>query len=95
MSLHQLIHWSPAQIAVFRRQILRESVLTFSRHWTQETGEAVSPRSVEGWESMSRPRRPAYFVRCQFSAAFRHLATHPNNRHLWQLLPANPDTHTP
>ena len=90
MSINVLIHWSPLQIQVFRREILRESTSAFAAHWTQESGKGVTSRAVESWESMSRPKRPAYFLRCQLSSAFRGLASHKNNRHLWQILPPNP-----
>ena len=90
MSINVLITWSPIQVQVFRREILRESVHAFAAHWTFENGTGVSSRAVESWESLSRPKRPAYFVRCQMSAAFRHLCAHKNNKHLWQVLPPNP-----
>jgi len=91
MSINVLIHWSPLQIQVFRREILRESTSAFAAHWTQESGKGVTSRAVESWESMSRPKRPQYFLRCQLSSAFRGLASHKNNKHLWQILPPNPD----
>ncbi len=90
MSINVLIAWSPVQIQVFRREILRESTSAFSAHWTFENGQGVSSRAVESWESLSRPKRPGYFIRCQMSAAFRHLAAHKNNKHLWHILPPNP-----
>lgn len=88
MSINVLIHWSPLQIQVFRREILRESTQAFAEHWTQESGKGVTSRAVESWESMSRPKRPAYFLRCQMSAAWRHLCV--KNKPLWDILPPNP-----
>ena len=84
-----MIQWTPAQVAVFRREILRQTCRQFSRHWTRENGTGVSWRTVQGWEGTTRLRRPEYFVRCQLSAAFRGLAAHRSNKHLWEVLPPN------
>ena len=81
------IQWTPIQVAVFRREILRETCRKFARHFTRENGDPVSWRTVQGWEATTRVRRPEYFVRMQLTLALLGLAAHKLNKHLWEVLP--------